>query len=102
MTRGGSSWRVPLALVLLSLIPVISGLLRLIEAAGGPELMPVNPRIAASRRPWWCTCLRRPFTPSSARSSSPLGFGAGTRAGTGRPAGSWLGRVWPWPAPDSE
>jgi uncharacterized membrane protein len=51
MTRGGSSWRVPLALVVLSLIPVISGSLRLIEAAGGPQLMPVNPRIGASPAP---------------------------------------------------
>jgi uncharacterized membrane protein len=50
-TRGGSSWRVPLALVVLSLIPVISGSLRLIEAAGGPQLMPVNPRIDASPAP---------------------------------------------------
>jgi uncharacterized membrane protein len=51
MTRGGPSWRVPLALVVLSLIPVISGSLRLIEAAGGPQLMPVNPRIGASPAP---------------------------------------------------
>jgi uncharacterized membrane protein len=51
MTRGGSSWRIPLALVVLSLIPVISGSLRLIEAAGGPQLMPVNPRIGASPAP---------------------------------------------------
>jgi uncharacterized membrane protein len=51
MTRGGLSWRVPLALVVLSLIPVISGSLRLIEAAGGPQLMPVNPRIDASPAP---------------------------------------------------
>jgi len=51
VTRGGSSWRVPLALVVLSLIPVISGSLRLIEAAGGPQLMPVNPRIGASPAP---------------------------------------------------
>jgi uncharacterized membrane protein len=51
MTRGGSSWRVPLALVVLSLIPVISGSLRLIEAAGGPQRMPVNPRIGASPAP---------------------------------------------------
>jgi uncharacterized membrane protein len=51
MTRGGSSWRIPLALVVLSLIPVISGSLRLIEAAGGPQLMPVNPRIDASPAP---------------------------------------------------
>ena len=51
MTRGGSSWSIPLALVVLSLIPVISGSLRLIEAAGGPQLMPVNPRIDASPAP---------------------------------------------------
>jgi uncharacterized membrane protein len=51
MTRSGSSWRVPLALVVLSLIPVISGSLRLIEAAGGPQLMPVNPRFDASPAP---------------------------------------------------
>ena len=51
MTRGGSSWRVPLALVVLGLIPVISGSLRLIEAAGGPQLMPINPRIEASPAP---------------------------------------------------
>jgi uncharacterized membrane protein len=51
MTRGGPSWRVPLALVVLSLIPAISGSLRLIEAAGGPQLMPVNPRIGASPAP---------------------------------------------------
>jgi uncharacterized membrane protein len=48
---GGSSWPVPLALVLLSLIPVIAGSLRLIEIAGGPQLMPTNPRIDASPAP---------------------------------------------------
>jgi uncharacterized membrane protein len=49
--RGGSSWRVPLALVVLSLIPVISGSLRLLEIVGGPQLMPTNPRIDASPAP---------------------------------------------------
>lgn len=49
--RGGSSWQVPLGLVVLSLIPVISGSLRLIEVAGGPQLMPTNPRIDASPTP---------------------------------------------------
>ena len=44
-------WRVPVALVVLSLIPVISGSLRLLEVAGGPQLMPSNPRIAASPAP---------------------------------------------------
>ena len=49
--RGGSSWPVPLALVVLSLIPVIAGSLRLLEIAGGPQLMPTNPRIDASPAP---------------------------------------------------
>jgi uncharacterized membrane protein len=49
--RDRSSWRVPVALVILSLIPVISGSLRLIEVAGGPQLMPTNPRIDASPAP---------------------------------------------------
>ncbi|HMI33473.1 MAG TPA: DUF2306 domain-containing protein [Propionibacteriaceae bacterium] len=49
--RGGSSWPVPLALVVLSLVPVISGSLRLIEVAGGPQLLPTNPRIDASPAP---------------------------------------------------
>jgi uncharacterized membrane protein len=40
-----------LALVVLSLIPVISGSLRLLEVAGGPQLMPINPRIDASPAP---------------------------------------------------
>jgi uncharacterized membrane protein len=49
--RDRSSWSVPVALVVLSLIPVISGSLRLLEVAGGPELMPDNPRIDASPAP---------------------------------------------------
>lgn len=49
--RDRSSWHVPVALVILSLIPVVSGSLRLIEVAGGPQLMPSNPRIDASPAP---------------------------------------------------
>jgi hypothetical protein len=49
--RDKSSWSVPLVLVVLSLIPVISGSLRLVEIAGGPQLMPTNPRIVASPAP---------------------------------------------------
>jgi hypothetical protein len=49
--RDKSSWTVPLALVVLSLIPVISGSLRLLEVAGGPQLLPTNPRIDASPVP---------------------------------------------------
>ncbi len=39
------------ALLVLSLIPLVSGALRLVEVAGGPALMPANPRIAASPAP---------------------------------------------------
>jgi uncharacterized membrane protein len=49
--RNGSSWHVPVALVVLSLIPVIAGSLRLLEIAGGPHLIPTNPRIDASPTP---------------------------------------------------
>ena len=49
--RGGSSWPVPLALMVLSLIPVIAGSLRLLDIAGGPQLLPTNPRIDASPAP---------------------------------------------------
>ena len=49
--RDRPSWRVPLALVVLSLIPLVSGSLRLVEIAGAPQLMPVNPRIDASPAP---------------------------------------------------
>jgi hypothetical protein len=49
--RKESSWRIPLALVILSLIPVLTGSLRLVDIAGGPQLMPANPRLDASPAP---------------------------------------------------
>ena len=50
-SRDGSSWRVPAALVALTIIPLIAGSLRLLEVAGGPQLLPTNPRIDASPAP---------------------------------------------------
>jgi hypothetical protein len=47
----GASWGVPAALVVLSLIPVIAGSLRVVEIAGGPHILPANPRIAAVPAP---------------------------------------------------
>jgi len=38
------SWPVPLALVLLSLVPVVAGTLRIVQLAGGPELIPADDR----------------------------------------------------------
>jgi uncharacterized membrane protein len=49
--RDGSNWHIPVALVVLSLIPVVAGSLRLVEVAGGPQLLPTNPRIDASPAP---------------------------------------------------
>jgi uncharacterized membrane protein len=42
---------VPYALVALVLVPAIAGSLRLLELAGGPHLLPANPRITASPVP---------------------------------------------------
>jgi uncharacterized membrane protein len=42
---------VQLALIALVLIPAIAGTLRLVELAGGPQLLPANPRISASPLP---------------------------------------------------
>jgi uncharacterized membrane protein len=54
-TRSAVSTRstgwVPYALVALVMVPAIAGSLRLIELAGGPHLMPANPRISASPVP---------------------------------------------------
>lgn len=49
--RGRSTWRVPAALVALTVLPVAAGSLRLLEIAGGPRMLPDNPRIDASPAP---------------------------------------------------
>jgi len=48
---GGSTWRVPAALIALTGISVTAGSLRVLEIAGGPVLLPTNPRINASPAP---------------------------------------------------
>lgn len=50
-TRPGSSWGIPVALVALVVVPVVAGSLRIVEITGGPQLLPPNPRIAASPAP---------------------------------------------------
>jgi len=42
---------VPFALVAVVVVPAIAGSLRLLELAGGPHMMPANPRITASPLP---------------------------------------------------
>jgi len=50
-TRRASARWVPFALVALSLVPSLTGSLRLGELFGGPHVMPYNPRIEASPLP---------------------------------------------------
>jgi hypothetical protein len=47
--QGSSTWRLPIALVALSLIPVLGGSARLAEPSGGPEVLP--PRFDPSPAP---------------------------------------------------
>ncbi|MDQ6686772.1 MAG: DUF2306 domain-containing protein [Actinomycetota bacterium] len=50
MTRRTGRW-VPVGLVALAAIPVLAGTTRLVEILGGPELIPTDPRFAASPAP---------------------------------------------------
>lgn len=47
-SRDGSSWRFPVALIALVATPLVAGALRVLEVAGGPQLLPENPRVTAS------------------------------------------------------
>ncbi|GAA3774335.1 DUF2306 domain-containing protein [Plantactinospora mayteni] len=49
MTR--REWRLPAALILLGLIPMIAGATRLTELGGGPEVTPANARFVADPLP---------------------------------------------------
>ena len=51
MTTRQRGWRVPTALIALSLIPVLAGTARLIELNGGPALIPSDARFTASPLP---------------------------------------------------
>ena len=44
-------WSEPVALVLLSAIPLVAGTLRLVQLAGGPEIVPADARFAGSAMP---------------------------------------------------
>lgn len=46
-----SNWLVPASLALLAVLPLIPGAFRLAELAGGPALLPVNPRVLAAPLP---------------------------------------------------
>jgi hypothetical protein len=46
--RGPPGWLVVAGLLLLGLLPLVFGALRLTQLAGGPQIMPVNERVAAA------------------------------------------------------
>lgn len=48
---GRPGWPVQLGLIGLTVIPLVTGTLRLIDVVGGPRVMPDNPRIATSPTP---------------------------------------------------
>ena len=99
--RGESIWRVPAALVALTAIPLIAGSLRLLEVAGGPQLLPTNPRIDASPAPLVLHVVAAAVFASSGRSSSPPACDAATAPGIAEPAACSSQPVWPSPAPGS-
>ena len=51
MTTRQWGWAVPTALVALSVVPIIAGAARLVEIAGGPTVLPADPRITDSPLP---------------------------------------------------
>lgn len=50
-TTGKAVWPVPAALIALSFIPLVAGALRLVQLAGGPEVMPADARFAGFPAP---------------------------------------------------
>ena len=51
MTTRQRGWRIPVALVALSIVPVLAGTARLVELAGGPAIIPADTRFTASPLP---------------------------------------------------
>ena len=49
--RSSRSWPVPLALILLSIVPITAGTLRLVQLGGGPAVIPMDARFATSPLP---------------------------------------------------
>ena len=51
MTTRQRGWRVPVALIVLSVVPVLAGTARVVELAGGPAVIPTDVRFTASPLP---------------------------------------------------
>ena len=87
---------VPFALIALVVIPAIAGSLRLVELAGGPLLLPANPRMTASPLPVvvHITCALPYAVLGAFQFSSRLR--RRHPGGTARAVASWSGSAWQW------
>ncbi len=91
----GSTWHLPVALVVLTTIPLAAGSLRLVEVAGGPVLLPANPRLTASPLPLVLHVVAAAvFALVGAFQLFPRRCADGTHGGTAGPAGCSSARVW--------
>jgi hypothetical protein len=77
------SWPVPAALVALSAIPLMAGTLRLVQLAGGPQLMPADERFAGFPLPVVLHIV--------GATTYAIGSAAGTQAFTGATGGALFG-----------
>ena len=100
-TPAGSkrSWPVPAALIALVTIPVIAGVLRLVQLSGGAATMPANPRFDASPLPVVVHIVSAiVFALVGAFQFVPRLRRAGGR-GTAEPGASWWSPGWAWRCP---
>jgi hypothetical protein len=110
-----SEWRVPVLLVLLSLVPALAGTARLAELARGAEITPANARFFAMPLPVVLHILavipfsivgafqfspafrrrRRGWHRAAGRLLAPCGLVAAL-------TGLWMARFYPWPPGDGQ
>lgn len=112
--RGWTQWLVPTGLIVLSLIPVISGAVRITQLTGGAEVTPANARFFASPLPVMVHIFSASvyallgafqFVPSLRRRRSwhrvvgwfliPFGLAAAL-------SGLWMTLFYPWPEGDGQ
>ena len=88
---------VQVALIALVLIPATAGTLRVVELAGGPQVMPADPRFTASPVPVvvHIVCAVGYAVLGAFQFSAALRRRR-PRLAPRRPAGSWWCWAWPW------
>ena len=81
-TRDRAGWPVPTALIALLIIPMAAGTLRVLEVAGGPQVLPDNPRITDSPAPLVIHVVAAGVFALVGAFQFPLGYAAVTATGT--------------------